>query len=1107
MTIQRLRGALHAVSSRRTACPSVICLMLLALIVMGLPALSGAQQTCQPDGDIDQNGSLTAADALLAFQQALSLTQLSMCQQSVADVFPHPASADGNITASDALCIFQKALGLPSCFDSVVPPAESPIVDAGPDQSIDAGVSVVLSGTASDPDGTVASYLWEQTGGTMVSLVGAASTTAVFNAPDVSADEVLTFRLTVADNAGLQSSDEVMVAVRRVNKPPVADAGFDQSVNSGSVVVLSGTASDPDGTVASYLWEQTVGTMVSLSGAASTTAVFDAPDVSADEMLTFHLIVTDNEGAQASDDVEVTVMRPVLEPLQTQFLSNMTFIFLNGAVFDGGLSGLETHLAFQTFRGARGGFRLLANGAIASGTAVIGTDRLSAMGVHPRVRSFNGAASSFSLQAGGGGTSATAMLGSCSLEVNASDFPEGQGPQAGTTIVLDPCALDADTGQLVLTNSSTGITARSDADNETPYADAGRNRSAEAGEIVFLFGTGSHDIDGTIVSYWWEQTAGTSVALTGTATDTIMFTAPETPVHATLIFRLTVTDDGGAQASDEVSVTVLAAEESRGFVSVSAGRGHTCGVRDTGAVECWGWDRDREATPPVGAFTSVSAGGSHTCGVRDTGAVECWGWNGNGQSTPPSGSFFSVSAGGSHTCGVRDTGEVQCWGDHLLGDPTPPSGAFFSVSAGASHTCGVRDTGEVQCWGYHGGGKTTPPSGTFFSVSAGGSHTCGVRDTGEVQCWGWNGDGQSTPPDGKFALVSASADHTCGVLRSGEVECWGDDDFGQSTPPAAGVFFSVSAGGNHTCGVLRSGEVECWGRNDRGQSSSRAGDDVGQTTPPAGIFVSVNAGGEHSCGIRDTGQVQCWGSNELGVSTPPLDTLLSISTGFYYSCGLRQTGQVQCWGSNELGVSTPPAGVFVSVSAGGLHSCGVLRSGEVQCWGWNEFGQSTPQFGLFVSVSAGDAHTCGLRQTGQVQCWGSNELGVSTPPLGTFISVSAGASHSCGLRRTGVVQCWGGGGFFGGSAPPLGAFVSVGTGLEYTCGMRDTGEIECWGWNDLGQSTPPAGAFTSLSVSSFHACGLRDTGEVECWGWSGTYRRALEKFGQALIDAALELAQ
>ena len=96
-------------------------LVLLLLTGIGLPALSGAQQTCQPDGDVDQSGGVTAADALLAFQQALSLVQLSACQLSIADVFPQPATPDGTLTASDALCIFQKALGLPSCLSSSPP--------------------------------------------------------------------------------------------------------------------------------------------------------------------------------------------------------------------------------------------------------------------------------------------------------------------------------------------------------------------------------------------------------------------------------------------------------------------------------------------------------------------------------------------------------------------------------------------------------------------------------------------------------------------------------------------------------------------------------------------------------------------------------------------------------------------------------------------------------------------------------------------------------------------------------------------------------------------------------------------------------------------------
>ena len=194
-------------------------LAFLALTAMGLPGLSGAQPTCLPDGDVDQNGSVTAADALLAFQQALGLAQLNGCQQTIADVFPQPGDPDGNITASDALCIFQKALSLPSCLDTLPSSNQPPIADAGPNQSVDAGVMVFLLGTASDPDGAIAAYAWTQTGGTAVSLTGSDAATAVFVAPDVTVDETLTFRLTVTDDAGAQASDEVQVTVHPVMGP------------------------------------------------------------------------------------------------------------------------------------------------------------------------------------------------------------------------------------------------------------------------------------------------------------------------------------------------------------------------------------------------------------------------------------------------------------------------------------------------------------------------------------------------------------------------------------------------------------------------------------------------------------------------------------------------------------------------------------------------------------------------------------------------------------------------------------------------------------------------------------------------------------------------
>ena len=264
------------------------------------------------------------------------------------------------------------------------------------------------------------------------------------------------------------------------------------------------------------------------------------------------------------------------------------------------------------------------------------------------------------------------------------------------------------------------------------------------------------------------------------------------------------------------------------------------------------------------ARTSLSTGTYHTCMVRDTEAVECWGRDAEGQSTPPAGTFVSVSAGTLHTCGIRDTGTMACWGNNSRGQSAPPVGAFVSASAGHVHTCGIHDTGVVACWGDDAEGQSTPPAGTFVSVSAGGGHTCGIRDAGAVACWGDDADGQSTPPAGTFVSVSAGGGHTCGIRDAGAVACWGDDADGQSTP-SAGTFVSVSAGALHTCGIRDTGAVACWGDDADGQS-----------TPPAGTFVSVSAGGGHTCGIRDTGAVACWGWDADGQSTPPADGTVDL---------------------------------------------------------------------------------------------------------------------------------------------------------------------------------------------------------------------------------------
>ncbi|MGW8369997.1 MAG: PKD domain-containing protein, partial [Gammaproteobacteria bacterium] len=92
--------------------------------------------------------------------------------------------------------------------------------------------------------------------------------------------------------------------------------------------------------------------------------------------------------------------------------------------------------------------------------------------------------------------------------------------------------------------------------NQPPVANAGADFSVDEGANASLDGSASRDPDGSITGYQWTQTSGTNVALTGANTATASFTAPGVSVAETLVFRLTVTDNAGATASDSVNVTV-----------------------------------------------------------------------------------------------------------------------------------------------------------------------------------------------------------------------------------------------------------------------------------------------------------------------------------------------------------------------------------------------------------------------------------------------------------------------------------------------------------------------------------------------------------------------
>ena len=325
------------------------------------------------------------------------------------------------------------------------------------------------------------------------------------------------------------------------------------------------------------------------------------------------------------------------------------------------------------------------------------------------------------------------------------------------------------------------------------------------------------------------------------------------------------------------------------------------------------WLRSTEITISTGPipFIAVSAGGFHTCGLRQSGTIECWGNNTHGQTDAPAGTFTAVMADYTHNCAIRDTGEVKCWGDHyVVTDPgddgrelqtietgltDAPDGSYTAVDMGGRyHTCAIRTgSGEIECWGLSevvygiytdtGGtavvsfeyGLTDAPEGSFTAVSAGSSHTCaiaetfattdGATDTGEIECWGVSeGDqhyyGQTDAPAGRFRAISAGSWHTCAIRTSGEIACWGDNNDGLTDAPAGSFTVISISDQDHICGLRTNGAITCWGANHYGKSDA-----------PEGSFTTVSAGNFHTCAIRDTGAITCWGHNNDGQSHPSTD--------------------------------------------------------------------------------------------------------------------------------------------------------------------------------------------------------------------------------------------
>ncbi|KXK31410.1 MAG: PKD domain-containing protein [Bacteroidetes bacterium OLB12] len=482
------------------------------------------------------------------------------------------------------------ATGTATATVTVVNPAtnKAPFANAGPDRTITLPVnSVVLTGTANDLDGTIASYSWSKLSGPTATLTN--QNTNVVTISDMIAGTYL-IRLTVTDNLGATATDNVSITVNPavVNQSPTVDAGANQAITLPvNNINLSATANDPDGTIATYLWEKVTGPSATLSGSSTQTLAVTAM---LEGVYVFRVTVTDNLGATASDEVTVTVTNVNQAPVVVA--SNDVTITLptNSTTLTAVASDPDGSIANYLWTNTSGPSSPTMSGIttatldvsnLVAGTYIFKitvTDNESATAFDNVTVVVQSATNQTPIANAGADQSITLPTNSTNFVGSGLDSDGSIASYQWTQISGGAITLtNANTSSLTVSGAVAGtyifrltvtdddgatglddvtLTVNPAAVNQVPIVSAGSNQTISLPQnSLNLTGSGS-DPDGSIASYLWSKVSGPTVVLTNQNTPVVSLS---NLLEGTYTFRLTVTDNLGATAQADVTVTVLPA--------------------------------------------------------------------------------------------------------------------------------------------------------------------------------------------------------------------------------------------------------------------------------------------------------------------------------------------------------------------------------------------------------------------------------------------------------------------------------------------------------------------------------------------------------------------